>query len=87
VIDNPDCLDSTAAGFSFHTHDLGHWIGISVVVLSAGLGVLGAIYPDRRWSRAFARGFYWDWAIPRWEVRARLLAWAAGMAALAFFLR
>jgi hypothetical protein len=58
-----------------------------VVVLSSALGVLGAIYPDRRLSRAFARGFYWDWAIPQWEVRATCLAWAAAMAGLAFFLR
>jgi hypothetical protein len=83
---SPDGACTAAIG-SHTQRPVGHWVGESVLVLSSGVGLLGAIYPDQRWSRAFARGFYWDWVIPRWEVRTRCLAWAALMAALAFFFR
>jgi hypothetical protein len=62
-------------------------LGESFVLLACAFGVLGAVFPDNRWSRAFARGFYWDWVIPRWEVRVRCIVWAAGWAAVAFIFR
>jgi hypothetical protein len=66
---------------------VGHWVGESVLLLACAFGVLGAAFPDNRMSRAFARGFYWDWVIPRWEVRVRCIVWAAGCAIVAFILR
>jgi len=66
---------------------LGHVVGESLIVLLLGLSVLGAINPDNRWSRAFARGFRTDWVIRRGAVRATLAVTAALLAIVAFVFR
>ena len=65
----------------------GRVVGEILIVGLSALGALGALYPDHRLRRAFARGWFWDWAIPRWEVRLRCLVWAAIWALLAVLLR
>jgi len=66
---------------------VGHFPGESLVILCIGLAVLGAVYPDNRWSRTFARGFRTDWVIPRGAVRATLAVTAALLAIVAFVVR
>jgi len=70
-----------------YSRAVGHAVGESLVFLCFALAVLGAIHPDNRWSRAFVRGPYWAWVIPRGAVRAILAVAAALLALVAFVFR